>query len=228
MEQETKICKCCGEEINYSNTQTKAGWAEVNITGICEKCFDNTTFNLEENIDVLDEFVLSLIKDGVVLAGGSLRALVNTYDEIQDYDLFFLDESKVQSVKEELEGNEFNLVFACPEGKLFTYINTDQVKVQLILKRTYTSCQDIISSFDVTACCCAYDGNKFYYSDRFVFDNLNGLININNIEYPVATMKRIAKYVEKGFKLTSGAAKYFVEDVNTMELDDSNTALYID
>ena len=164
----------------------------------------------------------------MVLAGGSLRALVNTYDEIQDYDLFFLDESKVHGVKEALEYEGFKLVFACPEGKLFTYIDSNQIKVQLVLKRTYSSCEDIIGSFDVTACCCAYDGKKFYYNDRFVFDNLNGLININNIEFPVATMKRIAKYIEKGFKLTSGAAKYFVENVNAMVLDDSNTALYID
>lgn len=38
----------------------------------------------------------------------------------------------------------------------------------------------------------------------------------------------INKLLQKGFKLTSGAAKYFVDTVNTMQLDASNTALYID
>ena len=228
MESSTVICKSCGEEINYSNTQTKAGWDEVHISGLCEKCFENATFCLEDNIDVLDSFVLSLIGKGVVLAGGALRALVNTWDEIQDYDLFFIDNTKVEEVKGKLNDNDYNLIFECPEGKLFTYVNSDGIKVQLILKREYSSCLDIINSFDVTACCAAYDGEEFFYNDRFVFDNLNGLLNINSIEYPVATMKRIAKYIEKGFKLTSGAAKLFVDSVNTMQLDDNNTALYID
>lgn len=226
---EEVICKACGEVISYTNTGTKEGWLEAEISQICEKCFDNCTFNLEENIDTsIDDFILDLVGDGVVLAGGALRTLVNPYDEIQDYDLFFTKESKVQEVKTNLEQEGFSLIFECPKGELFTYYNKDIGKVQLIVKRIYTDCYDLISSFDITACCAAYDGKQVYKHDRFVFDNLNSLININKLEYPVASMKRIAKYASKGYKLTSTASKYFVEQVNLMQLDESNMALYVD
>jgi hypothetical protein len=228
MKENIKICNYCGEEISFKNTQTSAGWAEVDISGVCEKCFDDSTFDLSENLKNLDNFVLSLIKDGVILAGGALRSLVDAEDKVQDYDLFFLDQLKVEAVKNKLKDNNFNLIFECPKGELFSYVNSKGTKVQLILKRKYSSCEDIISSFDITACCCAYDGNNFWKNTRFIFDNLNKLININKVEYPIATMKRISKYISKGFKLTPDAASKFVTEVNSMKLDDNNTALYID
>lgn len=229
MEDNKRYCVCCKEEISYANTRTKAGWAEVEISGMCEKCFDNTTFCLEENIYELDEEILKVVKDGVILAGGALRYLVDCTDSICDYDLFFLDRSKVQSAQEYFLSKDYNLIFECPKGELFTYYNKDSnTKVQLILKRDYKDCYDLISSFDIRACCAAYDGEQFYTNGGFVFDNLNKLININKIEYPVATLRRIAKYSAKGFTLTPQASQYFVEAVNRFELTEDNTALYID
>ena len=64
-------CNACGEEISYHNTRTKEGQDEFQISGICEKCFDNATFNLEENLDILNRDILSLVKGGDILAGGA-------------------------------------------------------------------------------------------------------------------------------------------------------------
>lgn len=222
-------CISCGEEIDYSNTRTKDGWKEVSISGMCEKCFDNRTFDLEENLDILDPEILSVLGNGVILAGGSLRSLVDPEDTICDYDLFFTDISKVESVQQHLIHRDYSLIFQCPKGELSTYFNNEtETKVQLITKRKYIDMTDLISSFDITACCCAYDGNSFKYNERFVFDVLNKLININTVEYPVATMKRITKYVKKGYTLTSKASMSFVQLVNSMQLDENNLALYID
>lgn len=222
-------CVSCKEKIDYSNTRTKEGWDEVHISGLCEKCFDNSTFCLEDGLYALDSGILSILGNGVILAGGSLRALVDPSDTICDYDLFFTDTSKISYVQEYLLGNKYSLIFQCPKGELSTYFNAEsKTKVQLITKRQYNDMQDLISSFDITACCCAYDGETFEKNDRFIFDVLNKLININKIEYPVATMKRIAKYSQKGYTLTSAASLVFVQTVNTMQLDDSNLALYID
>ena len=229
MEDDKLYCICCKEEISYANTRTKAGWCEVDISGMCEKCFDNATFCLGENVSVLDEEILEVVKNGVVLAGGALRSLVDYTDTICDYDLFFLDKTRVQSVRDYFLSKDYNLIFECPKGELFTYYSADtEIKVQIILKREYKDCYDLINSFDVRACCAAYDGNQFYTNEGFVFDNLNKLININKIEYPVATLRRIAKYSAKGFTLTSQASQYFVETVNQFELTEDNTALYID
>lgn len=222
-------CISCGEKIDYSNTRTKDGWKEVSISGMCEKCFDNCTFDPEENLDILDPEILSVLGNGVILAGGALRSLVNPEEELCDYDLFFTDTSKINSVQQHLTNKGYSLIFQCPKGELSTYFNNEtETKVQLITKRKYTDMIDLISSFDITACCCAYDGNAFEYNERFVFDVLNKLININSVEYPVATMKRIAKYVNKGYTLTSKASVSFVQLVNSMQLDENNLALYID
>jgi len=226
-EQLPKVCKSCGETLSYSNTITPNDWAEYEISGLCEKCFDDTTSCMEDALDDLDQDVLSIIKDGVVLAGGALRSLVDPDDTPQDYDLFFIDTSKIEYVKGYFLGKGYSKVFDCPEGKLTTFKNED-TKVQLINKREYTDCSDIISSFDITACCAAYDGEQFYKHNRFVFDNLNKLINLNAIEYPMATMKRIAKYSQKGFRLTTQAAEDFVTYCNKVELTEDNNVFYID
>lgn len=221
-------CSSCGEEISFSNTISPEGWREVNLSGICEKCFDNSTFNLEENLDVLDSSILSLLRDGVVLAGGALRALVDTSEEIMDYDLFVLDQGVIPKLKVDLEGLGYKLVFECPKGQLYTYKNPEGTKVQIINKRPYKDCEDLITSFDITACCAAYDGNTFYTNDRFVFDNLNKIINLNKVEYPNATLRRIVKYSNKGFKLSNAAVTTFTTTVNSMILTEDNTEFYID
>lgn len=221
-------CSSCGEEISFSNTISPDGWREVDISGICEKCFDNSTFNLEEGLDVLDGDVLSLLGDGVVLAGGALRALVDASEEISDYDLFVLDQGIIPKLKSSLEHLEYNLCFECPKGQLYTYKNLEGTKVQIINKRAYKDCEDLISSFDITACCAAYDGEVFYTNERFVFDNLNKLINLNKVEYPNATLRRIVKYSNKGFKLSNAAVTTFTSTVNGMILTEDNTEFYID
>lgn len=35
-----KECRICKEQISNKNTKTLAGWKEVQITSICENCFD--------------------------------------------------------------------------------------------------------------------------------------------------------------------------------------------
>lgn len=221
-------CSSCGEEISFSNTISPEGWREVDLSGICEKCFDNITFNLEENLDVLDSSILSLLGGGVVLAGGALRALVDTSEEIIDYDLFVLDQGVISKLKADLEDIGYKLVFECPKGQLYTYKNSEGTKVQIINKRPYRDCEDLIASFDITACCAAYDGNTFYTHDRFVFDNLNKLINLNKVEYPNATLRRIVKYSNKGFKLSNTACTTFTATVNGMILTEDNSEFYID
>lgn len=221
-------CSSCGEEISFSNTISPDGWKEVDISGICEKCFDNSTFNLEEDLDVLDGGILSLLGGGVVLAGGALRALVDPSEEISDYDLFVLDQGIIPKLKSSLEHLEYNLCFECPKGQLYTYKNLEGTKVQIINKRAYKDCEDLIASFDITACCAAYDGEVFYTNERFVFDNLNKLINLNKVEYPNATLRRIVKYSNKGFKLSNAAVTTFTSTVNSMILTEDNTEFYID
>lgn len=229
---ENKVhCKVCKEEINWTNTVTESGWQEVAISCTCEKCFDNLTFDMEENLSKLDEHVVSLVEKSphVVLAGGALRVLVNpSEEEICDYDLFVTDQSVLEKLLKDLEALGYKKVFECPKRELFTYVKEDEFKVQVINKRPYSDCDNMISSFDITACCAAWDGENFYKHERFVFDVLNKRINLNAVEYPNATLKRIVKYALKGYQLTSSATDFYVNTLNQMELTSENRVMYVD
>ena len=157
-------CRVCDEEINWSNTATAEGRQEVSITNTCEKCFDNLTFNMEENLEVLSQDILDIVQESpnVVLAGGALRSLVGKCEDICDYDLFVTDQSVLEKLFKSLEDRGYRKIFACPKRELFTYTKEDEVKVQVINKRPYQDCEDIISSFDITASCAAWDGENFY------------------------------------------------------------------
>jgi len=224
-------CVKCGEEKSPNNTATDAGNNEWNISGMCEKCFDSVTFyvDTEKAYEIYDSFVVNLIGDGCILAGGALRKLVNAHDTLCDYDLFFTSEESFSKTKEVLEESErFSKIFQCPEDKLVSCKDEQGVKVQLIKKRIYKDLTDVISSFDITACCAAWDKVNFRSNERFIFDVLHKKINLNTVEYPVATLKRILKYSHKGYKMSSEACKEYVKMVSVMELSDEDLEFYID
>lgn len=231
---EPKFCIRCNEEIGFHNTATEAGRKEIAITQICEVCFDNVCVDMESGIDKLDKNVVQMIMniDSLVLAGGAMRSLISN-DEISDYDLFLIDSHHKESIKSNIvkaweNSSEGKIIFKCPQGKLYTFMTKDRVKIQLIDKRPYKDCDDLVNSFDFTACSAAWDGQRFYKHRRFAFDVINKRLNINSIQYPVATLKRMGKYQLKGYSLTSQAALDLVEMISARQWGEDEKSLYID
>lgn len=229
-----KHCVMCKEEFGHNNVFTDAGLKETQISGMCEVCFDNITFDLQENLERFTEDYseeLWPVKNiaGCFLAGGAMRICVDIGDELKDIDLFFETEEALNKTLDYFEGHKnFKNIFACPKRELFTYVDEEsKTKVQLVAKAFYTP-QEAIESFDVTACCAAWDGESIYKHRRFVSDVINKRIHLNNVQYPNATMRRINKYSHKGYTLTRDAIGYFVETVNGMELTEDNMEFYVD
>ena len=229
-----KSCMICKEDFSHNNVFTKEGAAETRISGLCEVCFDNTCFDMHENLsDLTHSYAVELhpvrTVGGCFLAGGALRTLVDADDELKDLDLFFTDEDSLVKTIDYFEAQKgFKNIFACPKRELFTYMNeTTQTKVQLVAKEFYTP-EQAIASFDITACCAAWDGQKIYKQRRFVSDVLNKRIHLNNIAYPNATMRRMNKYSHKGYLMTKDAIECFVGAVNIMELTEDNMEFYVD
>lgn len=169
-------------------------------------------------------FTLQLLSDKAWLAGGALRSALNS-ECVNDYDLFFANSYEAARVEVELERLDAEVVFKCPQGKLTT-MKLDGMKIQLITEFWYKDMDELIDSFDITACRFASDGKVMVTRYSSIRDTYNMKINLHNVTFPVATMKRVAKYVEKGYKLTTKAAIKFVNTVRTVEtLDDR---VYID
>lgn len=221
-------CISCKQPIVIGdNVFTPAGIKEVPISGICEICFDDCSLPIDDNIDRLDNNIINLCYEGVVLAGGALRKLVDSSDVICDYDLFVTDTDNIPALRDELSG-WMTLIFECPEGKLFSYKDDDGMKVQIINNRVYEDVHDIIGSFDIIAGCAAYTDGVITKHQRFVSNVLNKRLEINKVEYPLATLNRITKYVQKGYRLTRKANTHFIHSVNEMEINELNGRFYID
>lgn len=179
----------------------------------------------------IHEFLeLNFLKDGTWLAGGALRAaLRGDDDEIVDYDMFFRSILDAATVEVELETLGAETVFKCPEGKLTT-MKYKGMKIQLITEFFYATMSDCIDSFDINASRFITDGDIVLTRYSAVRDVLKKQITLNVVNFPVASMLRIAKYSKKGYKLKSSSALSFVEEIWQRGKDnlEINARVYID
>lgn len=173
---------------------------------------------------------------GVWLAGGAARSLI-TNERVSDYDLFFHDHTDRDATIDRLRAIGYSKVFECPKGELQTWKGKNTPKVQLITKRYYADMHDLINSFDFTVCKFATEARGTSGGARVVirhaedeFDAVNRYLRIWKIEYPIATLNRIQKYLAKGYKPWDG--QFFWESValaiQDIVLTDENSALYVD
>src|SRR5699024_6648019 len=103
-------------------------------------------------------------------------------------------------------------------------------KIQLICKSYYNSVKDAIGSFDLSPCRAGVelDTEIFYICKTFISSVLNKKMKVVNLEYPVATLKRILKYNIKGYSIRSESLRDLVWLINEMELNEDNMEFYID
>lgn len=187
-------------------------------------------------------FDLGIIGNGVILGGGAIRSLFKSEEEISDVDLFFNNLDLVAPLREKLVALGAELKFECPENKLFSYkfpdkpIDTDVfekgLKIQLICERTYLDAASLIFSFDLNACCGAWDGEKFYIHSNMVKDIKTKTLSLMNLTFPIATLKRICKYNKKGYRVHKIAEQYVNEMIQFMSnggaYSEENLRVYID
>jgi hypothetical protein len=186
----------------------------------------------------------SLTEAGAIIAGGSLRTLIDEEDTVCDIDLFFKDEESIANTKKLLEDNEYVCVFQCPLGYLSTYYKFSEnivgerfdgspeyevlSKVQLITRDLYIDLEHVVSSFDLMPCCVAMDDERIVFADKWVKSVKKKMLYLNNLTYPVATLNRIDKYKHKGYY--AGEAFYvdIIKTIQSGSFDGDRMSLYID
>jgi len=185
-----------------------------------------------------------LTKLGAIVAGGALRTLIDKDDVVCDIDLFFKDRNDINSVKNELESNGYAKVFECPLGHLTTYYyfgekvvgkrynGSDEYevlsKVQLITRDMFASLEHVVSEFDLMPCCASMDNERLMFADKWVMSVKKKMLYLNNITYPVATLNRVVKYVNKGYYAGEHFYKEVIESIQNSNFDGDRLALYID
>jgi hypothetical protein len=65
-------CAACKERFSDANCHTQAGWQETQISGMCERCFDDMTAEPKEGTDDFDPYEAAGESPFGLPGGGSL------------------------------------------------------------------------------------------------------------------------------------------------------------
>jgi len=189
-----------------------------------------------KNIDTLKYYYQKLIlndlpegiKTQVFIAGGAIRDYLSNAD-IKDIDLF--------TTSKEVEIQLLN--FFDEKGKLinkndflanYTYKNR---WFQVILNKHYSNHSDLIGSFDFTICQAVVfvelelfpEANRkqfnivFDSSVNFFQDTLAKHLRVNKITFPLSTLERMQKYIQKGYIACNGTLLEIARSLKDLDLN---------
>jgi hypothetical protein len=136
------------------------------------------------------------------IAGGAVRS-VFANESIKDVDIFFYTINDYKKFIKHIKINDRKL-----DSPDFCSLLADSFKINGIdyqlIKKIYGSESNVIKQFDFSVCTCAYDPRKseFYLHDKF-FENLSTrtLVFDINAKYPISSLYRVKKYLQKGYQL---------------------------
>jgi hypothetical protein len=166
----------------------------------------------------IPEFVLS---NKVFIAGGAIRdSLINL--KYSDIDVFGTNRKDLDKfITENL--SDYRIVFDAPNMK--TYKKGD-IKVQVIL-REFSSIEDCLNYFDFTICQFAYNGTEIICNPESLIHLNNKRLVINNLDgqFLADTLRRMQKYIQKGYLACSGTIKTILEKAITLKKEDLEAQL---
>lgn len=129
-----------------------------------------------------------------VIAGGALRDYFMK-EKVSDVDFFFKNQEAFDHAKHILDTG--NVTSMWKNDNCIRY-QVGELKIDLV-RSIFGDPEDIIRQFDFTVCCVAIDKREFRASQFFFPDLAARHLRINNTPLPVGTMKRMVKYIKKGF-----------------------------
>lgn len=177
------------------------------------------------------------LKLGVFVAGGAIRDYLSGTD-IKDIDVFV--DSK--------EREDLIIAFFKEKGKVIN--ENDQLGnytykdkwFQVIRGKYFPTATFLINSFDFTICQAALgleaskneETNEIKYSvefragDTFFQDTLAKHLRINTITFPLSTLERMQKYIQKGYTACNGTLLEVSKSMKDIDFDNpsDNTLLF--
>jgi hypothetical protein len=168
------------------------------------------------------------IGNGVYLAGGAIRNLLNDVKNDKDYDFFFASSADLTTWETNLlkTGKKVFENTFCNTYKLS--VDNQEIKIQAIKHQFYTSLEDLLNSFDYTICMFGYDGSNLICGDYSLWDLSSKSLIVNKITYPVASIRRLIKYSKYGFKVCNGTISTILQNVVNDQKLLNNDIEYLD
>lgn len=187
--------------------------------------FEQATELQQRLINYFARTFFDVLNNGVYfwIAGGSIGNKIIGHKS--DFDLFFLNENDLNSIKSCLMADGGVIKF---DTDTAVHIEWKGKNIDLV-KLYYNSPQECIKTFDFTVAMVAIDTQKtIFYHESFYEHMAHRALIINALPYPISTMRRSYKYQKKGFHICSGGIAKIAEAIKNMNGESQNTAMYID
>ena len=175
----------------------------------CVKYFSNLI------LDELKEICITWVGGGCVRDYFSVGKLTSGIDLFfnceEDYlkaKKYFVEQYFINKTKEE-DGK--TIITQTPKKKAKVIFENDNVTKIIyngrpydLVRKFFPSPEETIKKFDFTVCCAAVDIHKVYTHDTFFIDLAKRQLMINELPFPLSTMWRMQKYIQKGYFMCSG------------------------
>lgn len=179
--------------------------------------------NKEECVKSFKENIFDKIDFDCWVAGGCIRSFL-TGENFSDVDLFFKNEEEFSKALNYFTGKNHKLILDNINCKKI-YLIDETFTVDLV-KRFYSSPEDCIKEFDFTVCCCAIDKERFYEHERFEKDLNDRKLVINTLPYPLSTLRRLQKYIKKGFSICNGGLLDIAKAISELDLSNPEQNMF--
>lgn len=163
------------------------------------------------------------ISDKVWVAGGGVKDWFIEGKIKNDCD-FFCKDRKSMAILTYYLRNKYNFKhFIITKNAIKGYILMNGIKMNVdIVKKEFINPVDTLEKFDFTICCFAVCDDKFYWPESAPFDLLKKRLVINNLPHPVDTMKRLQKYINKGFFACNGTMMTIAKAIAELDANDES------
>jgi len=161
--------------------------------------------------------------DDFYIAGGAIRDFVQSCSDPKDYDVFVTCENSYFTINQALEKAGYRVQLTRENSTVYEKedeLDIDVIQVDPGLDRTP------MDDFDLTCCTAEFGPDGLNHHPDFFKDVQEQLININKLELPYYTYKRIAKHIRKGYSVTPEVLvkvmDYAVEEMSKTQAPESN------
>lgn len=175
----------------------------------CVKYFSKTI------LDELKEVCITWVGGGCVrdyFSVGKLTSDIDLYFTCEEDYLkckkYFVEQNTITVSKEE-EGK--TIITKFPKQKAKVIFENDNVTKIIykgrpydLVRKYFPSASETIKEFDFTVCCAAVDIHNVYTHETFFIDLAKRQLMINKLPFPLSTMWRMQKYIQKGYYMCSG------------------------
>lgn len=165
------------------------------------------------------------------IAGGALRALFSAGETIKDVDLFFPNHAEAMKAELWFENKGAKKLQSFETASKWLYKKRVYDVVKVFHSSDEQTPESTLARFDFTIACVAVTKDALYHHDTFWIDLVGKSLVINEPTMPVATLRRLQKFIQRGYTICNGGVVALARAINELPeeaITDENSTLYLD